>query len=269
MLTAHGGSRTTSYLQSGDALSAVSLAEATKFTRWYFINGIDVVAPLAAAAIVMLGDSITDGYGTTPDHNTRWPDELVRRLQVRPDTAGIGVLNVSIGGNRLLRDGLGPNTLARFERDVLGQTGARWVVLLNGINDIGTRLAARKEGADYASAADIIAAYEQILVRAHSQRLKVIGGTIIPYAGAGFYWSADGEADRQQINHWIRTSGRFDAVIDFDAALRDPAHPDHLAAPFDSGDHLHPSTAGYRRMAEIVSLDIFATNDPKGGARDR
>jgi lysophospholipase L1-like esterase len=257
-LTMHGGSRTTSYLQAGDALAATALPDATKFTRWYFINGIDVVSVSPdAAALVVLGDSITDGHGTTTDGNDRWTDTLTRRIQQQKDLPPVGVLNLGIGGNRLLRDGLGPNALARFDRDVLGQAGARWLFVFEGINDIGTRIAARKHGADFASASDLIAAFNQIIDRAHAAGLRVLGATITPYRGADFYFTADGEADRQTINHWIRTSGRFDAVVDFDAALRDPAHPDRLTPEFDD-DHLHPSLAGYRKLAETVDLSLLA-----------
>ncbi len=258
ILTMHGGSRTTSYLQSGDALAAEALDGATAFTRWYFINGLDVThASADAGAVVILGDSITDGYGTTTDHNNRWTDEFVRLWQARPDAAPLGVLNHGIGGNRILRDGLGPNALARFDRDVLAQTGVRWLLVFEGINDIGTARDARKQGKDSATAADIIAALDQIIARARNRDLRVIGATITPYAGADFYWSTDGEADRLAVNEWIRNRGRFDAVVDFDAALRDPADPSRLAAEYDSGDHLHPSLAGYQRLAEAVAPTLF------------
>ena len=257
-LTMHPGSRATSYLQAGDALAAPALTKATRFTRWYFINGIEVLTEdPRAAAIAILGDSITDGHGCTPDMNDRWSDDLVRRLQARAGTACCAVLNEGIGGNRLLRDGLGPSALARFDRDVLAPPGVHWLVVFEGINDIGTRLKAREQRAECASAADIIAAYEQLIARATAHGIRVIGATITPYAGAGFYWSADGEADRQTINQWIRTSGRFAAVIDFDAAMRDAKDPTRLAAAVDSGDHLHPSIAGYKVMADSVDLALF------------
>ncbi len=258
-LTLHGGARTTSFLAMGDHLADATVpADATKFTRWYFIQGLEVAAPNPrSAAIVALGDSITDGYGTTTDHNNRWPDALVRRLQHQPDTAPLAVLNAGIGGNRLLRDGLGPNVLARFDRDVIAQAGAKWLIVFVGINDIGTRLAARKKGESFASADEIIAAFEQIATRAQAHGLSVIGATITPYQGADFYWTEDGEADRQKVNQWIRTSGRFAAVIDFDAALRDPQAPTHLAATYDSGDHLHPSITGYQHLADSVDLALF------------
>ena len=258
LLTVHGGARATSFLVPGDALAASALSEPVRFTRWYFITGIDVlVADPAAASIVLLGDSITDGYGVKPETNQRWPDEFVRLLQARSDVIPLGVLNLGIGGNALLRGGLGPNALARFDRDVLGQAGARWLLVFGGINDIGGRIEARKKGAEYSSAAEIIAAYEQLIARARTAGLRVLGATLTPYEGAGFYFSPDGEADRQAVNRWIRTCGRFDAVVDFDAALRDPAQPSRLAPEYDSGDHLHPSMAGYQRLAESVDVTLF------------
>lgn len=257
-LTAHPGARTHSYLQPGDALAAAALPDAKKSTRWYFINALDVLAGAPhAAAVVLLGDSITDGYGTTTDKNNRWPDEFVRRFQAQPNAPALGVLNLGIGGNRLLRDGLGPNALARFDRDVLAQSGVRWLLVFEGINDLGTRLDARKKGADFASADDLIAAFRQIVARAHSRGIRVIGATITPYQGADFYFTPDGEADRQKVNAWIRTGGVFDSVVDFDAALRDPQNPTRLAPAFDSGDHLHPSLAGYIRLAESVDPKLF------------
>lgn len=258
MLTTHPGSRTTSYLTADTDSDTIPPSEARKVVHWYFLSGLDVESERPAAAIVVLGDSITDGYGTTTDGNDRWTDVLARRLQDQGTGNRIAVLNQGIGGNRLLRDGLGPNILARFDRDVLTQSGARWVLVLAGINDIGTRLAARERGEPYASAADIIHALSQIIVRAHAKGVIVIGGTLTPYAGAGFYWSEDGEADRQTVNQWIRRSGQFDAVVDFDAALRNPEDPIRLAPAFDSGDHLHPSLAGYAEMARVVDLRLFA-----------
>ncbi len=263
-LTSHPGSRTTSYLMATADSDTFRPSEAARIVHWYFLSGLDVESERPAAAIVVLGDSITDGYGTTTDGNDRWTDVLARRLQDQGTGNRIAVLNQGIGGNRLLRDGLGPNILARFDRDVLTQSGARWVLVLAGINDIGTRLSARERGEPYASAGDIIHALSQIIVRAHAKGVIVIGGTLTPYAGAGFYWSEDGEADRQTVNQWIRRSGQFDAVVDFDAALRNPEDPIRLAPAFDSGDHLHPSLAGYAEMARLVDLRLFAlTSDER------
>jgi lysophospholipase L1-like esterase len=256
-ITIHPGSRTTSYLAPGDLVAAADLPGAARIDHWYFINGIDVTAPPAAGAVAILGDSITDGRGSTTNGNDRWPDRLAQRLQADPRTRHVAVLNHGIGGNRLLRDGLGPSALARLDRDVLAQPGVRWLIVLEGINDLGTRVGARERGQPFATADDMIAAYEQIVARAQARGLRVYGATILPFEGA-FYFTPDGEADRQRVNEWIRTRGRFDAVIDFDAVARDPARPGRLAPAVDGGDHLHPSAAGYRIMAEAVDLGLFA-----------
>lgn len=262
-ITLHPGSRTTSYLQPGDARTAADFAAPAKIDHWYFVNGIDVEAGPEAAAVVVLGDSITDGRGSTTNGNDRWPDRLARRLQANPATAQVAVLNHGIGGNRLLRDGLGPNALARFDRDVLAQTGVRWLLVLEGVNDLGTRVAARQKGESWATADDIIAAYEQIARRARGHGLVVYGATILPLEGFANYASPDVEADRQRINDWIRTSGVFDGVVDFDRATRDPANPARMAAAVDGGDHLHPSAAGYGIMADAVDLSLFAGSGRK------
>jgi lysophospholipase L1-like esterase len=247
-VTGHPGSRTTSYLTPGEAVSAADLAAPGRADHWYFLNGIDVRAGRAAAAVAILGDSITDGRGSTTNGNDRWPDDLARRLQSNSGTAEVAVVNQGIGGNRLLRDGLGPNALARLDRDVLALPGVRWLVVLEGINDIGTRAGA--------TADDLIAAYEQIVARTHARDIRVYGATILPFGGAQ-YFTADGEADRQKVNEWIRNSGVFDAVIDFDATTRDPKRPQHLSPAVDGGDHLHPSAAGYQLMADSIDLGLF------------
>ena len=257
-VTSHPGSRTTSYLQAGDAVSAADLATAVRVDHWYFLNGIDVLARRSAGAIVILGDSITDGHGSTTNGNDRWPDNLARRLQSAKALAEVAVLNDGIGGNRLLRDGLGPNALARVDRDVLVQPGVRWLIVLEGINDIGTRVSAKAKGESAATADDLIGAYEQIIARAHACDIRVYGATILPFEGAANYFTPDGEADRRKVNDWIRTSGRFDGVIDFDAVTRDPGRPSRLSPAVDGGDHLHPSPAGYRIMADAVDLALFA-----------
>jgi lysophospholipase L1-like esterase len=257
-VTGHPGSRTTSYLEAGDLASAPDLPDSVRVDHWYYVNGIDVLADEAGGTVAIIGDSITDGRGSTTNGNDRWPDNLARRLAANRRTARVAVANLGIGGNRLLRDGLGPNALARLDRDVLALPGARWLIVLEGINDIGTRVSARARGERAATAEDIIAAYEQIIARAHARDVRVYGATILPFEGAPSYFTPDGEADRQRVNEWIRTSGRFDAVIDFDAAMRDPRKPSRLAAAVDGGDHLHPSAAGYRVMAEAIDLALFA-----------
>ena len=258
--TGHPGSRATSYLVHGDALAAADMPGVRKFDHWYQLAAIDVAAPANASAVVILGDSITDGHGATTNGNDRWPDILAQRLQADPRTRNIGVLNQGIGGNHLLTDGLGPNTLARFDRDVLAQTGVRSVIVLEGVNDIGglTRLTDPPAVEHQALVHRVLAAYEQIAARARAAHLEVIGATIMPYTDSGYYHPpASNEADRQAINAWIRTPGHFDAVIDFDKATADPQHPDHLNPIYDSGDHLHPSAAGYRVMGELIPLSLF------------
>jgi lysophospholipase L1-like esterase len=257
-LTGHPGSRTTSFVQAGNVAAAADLAGAVPVDHWYVLSGLDVWADARAAAIVVLGDSITDGRGSTTNKNDRWPNLLAQRLRANPGTAQVAVLNQGMGGNRLLRDGIGPNALARFDRDVLAVPGVRWVVVLEGVNDIGTAVGARARGEPAATARDVIAAYRQMIVRAHSHGLRVYGATILPFEGFAAYSSAQSEADRQAVNQWIRAGGELDGVIDFDAIARDPAHPARLAASVDGGDHLHPSAAGYRILADSIDLSLFA-----------
>jgi lysophospholipase L1-like esterase len=225
--------------------------------HWYFLSGIEVLADERAAAVAILGDSISDGRGSTTDGNDRWPDNLARRLQAaKPDTP-VAVLNLALGGNRVWRDGVGPNALSRLDRDVLAQPGVRWLIVLEGVNDIGAARKDRANGEWAPTADDMILAYEQIIARAHARGILVYGGTIMPFEGFKDYDSPEAEADRQRVNAWIRTSGRFDGVIDFDAATRDPARPTRLSSAVDGGDHLHPSAAGYRIMADAIDLGLF------------
>jgi lysophospholipase L1-like esterase len=263
--TGHPGSRATSYLVHGDHVADADLPDARRFDHWFNIRGVDVIAPRRAAAIVALGDSITDGHGSTTNGNDRWTDDLVSRLRTVKPVRWLGVLNEGIGGNRLLLDGLGPNALARFDRDVLAQAGARYLIVLEGINDIGMfGLSSSEETSQAQSAHDalvhrIIAGYEQIVMRAHAHGIRVFGGTLTPFMGSTFYKPGPlGEADRETVNRWVRTPGHFDAVIDFDKALRDPQRPEQLLAAYDSGDHLHPAPAGYRAMAAAIPLEDFA-----------
>ncbi len=250
-VTSHPGSRTSSYLLAGNHVDGADLPGATRTDHWYFLSGVEVMAGPGTAGVVMLGDSLTDGRGSTTNQNNRWPDQLLNRLN------GVAVLNQAAGGNRVLNDGLGPNALARLDRDVLAQSGVRWLVVFEGVNDIGTAEAtpvAQKE-----LAADLIAAYEQIIVRAHAKGLRVYGATLLPFGGNTGYDDAAGvrESARLVVNEWIRTSGRFDAVIDFDAAVRDPADPRRLAPAADEGDHLHLNPTGYRMLADAVPARLF------------
>jgi lysophospholipase L1-like esterase len=257
-LAGHPGSRANSYLKAGAGTSEEKLAGATKIVHWYILTGIDAAAGgPALAAVVCLGDSITDGRGVLPDQNTRWTDAFARRLQADPATRGIAVLNLGIGGGRLLHPGNGPAGLARLPRDVFGQAGAKWVILQLGVNDLGTRIKAKAAGKPFASAQDIIAGYQQALSACREHGVRVGLATLTPDGNATWYSTPDIEADREVINRWIREAAPCDRVIDFDAALRDPALPSVLLTQYDSGDHLHPSMAGYRRMAESVPMDFL------------
>ncbi|MGH8180775.1 MAG: SGNH/GDSL hydrolase family protein [Steroidobacteraceae bacterium] len=258
--TGHPGSRETSFLVHGNHVADASLTGASTVEHWYFISGVDVGEYGDGAAIVALGDSITDGHAVPTNSNARWTDVFARRLAASPATRGLSVLNVGTGGNRLLLDGLGPNALARFDRDVLAQTGVRYLIVLEGINDLdsATRLAPISAAQHTELVHQIIGAYEQIILRAHAHAIFVIGGTITPDSGSDYYHpSAASEADRLAVNAWIRQPGHFDAVVDFDRALRDPRHPDRLRPTDDSGDHLHPAPAGYRLMAQVIPLGLF------------
>ncbi|MET3827687.1 lysophospholipase L1-like esterase [Sphingomonas sp. PvP055] len=259
--TSHPGSRATSYLVPGNHVADPTLPGAQAVEHWFQIAGVAVAAPSPAArSIVTLGDSITDGHGATTDGNDRWPDLLANRLHANPATATVGVLNHGIGGNRVLSDGLGPNMLARFDRDVLAQPGVRYLIVLEGINDLGTltREAPVSAAAHAALVARMIGAYRQVIARAHAAGIKVYGATILPDGGSGYYHpDAQNEADRAAVNAWIRAPGHFDAVIDFDALMRDPGAPTRLRKAYDSGDGLHPSPVGYRAMAGAIPLGLF------------
>ena len=245
------GLQTTYVSPEGDFTGADALPTATTTASYYYLAGVDVGSRVPSRAIVVLGDSITDGLHSTPDANRRWPDRLAERLHAHSSGSRIAVLNAGISGNRILHDKAGTNASARLDRDVLVQSGARYVIVLEGINDIGIPVGA--------AAADIIAGHRQIIERAHAMGLKVFGGTLTPFQAflPGVYYSAEGEAKRQVVNQWIRTSNAYDAVIDFDRALRDPANPAVMRPAYDSGDHLHPNDAGYQAMADAVDLSLF------------
>lgn len=258
--TGHPGARAHSHFAHGQQVMAETLAGAKTSTRWYVIGGIEVDAP-GARALVILGDSITDGYGVQPNTNARWPDRLAVRLRANPATRDLAVLNAGIGGNRLRLDGTGPNALARFEREVLSPPGVTHLLVIEGINDLGmlTRDAPASPAQHESLVRETIGALEQIVARARAHGIKVIGGTIMPDGASAYYHpDAANEADRAAVNAWIRTPGNFDAVIDFDAAMRDPADPTRLRKELDSGDGLHPSIAGYQAMADAVPLGLFA-----------
>lgn len=223
---------------------------------WFFLKGVDVqpVAP-RAAAVVAFGDSITDGAYATDNQNHRWPDGLAVRLHNNPATANLSVLNEGIGGNCVLITCVGPNALARFDRDVLAQSGVRSVIVLESINDIG-RLHEPNQPNYQLTAEDLEQGLSQLVARAHEHGIKVIGATLTPYRGAG-YATDKGEQIREAVNTWILTSGVFDGTIDFDKATRDPSHPLDFDSRYDSGDHLHPKDAGYAAMADSIDLSLF------------
>jgi len=265
--TGHPGSRATSWYVHGDLVSAADLVDPKHVDHWYQVSAIDVLASGDAASVVVLGDSITDGHGATTNGNDRWTDVLAARLQSSAETRNVGVSNQGIGGNHLLTDGLGPNALARFDRDVLAPAGVRWLIVFEGVNDLGglARDSEVTPAEHKALVARVLAAYQQIITRAHAHGLRVMGATITPYVGSEYYHPGPlSEADRQTVNAWIRAAGHFDMVVDFDAVARDPQSPDRLLPTYDCGDHLHPSPAGYRAMGEAVPLSWFvlASTEP-------
>jgi lysophospholipase L1-like esterase len=253
--SAHSLGLHTTYIKEGDVTSAPEIADATLSQSWYWLASIDIQAPSNAATIVAFGDSITDGATSTVDTDHSWPSVLAQRLLADPSTANIAVVNQGISGNRVLADGAGVSALARFDRDVLGTSGVKWLMIMEGINDIG--IAARQPGPAALVSDDLIGAIGQMIERAHTHGIKVIGCTLTPYGGAS-YSSDNGEAVRTALNTWIRTSGAFDAVVDFDKATQDADNPKQFRTGFNNTDHLHPNDAGYKAMAESIDLSIFA-----------
>jgi lysophospholipase L1-like esterase len=259
--TVHGFALQTNYVsRKGDFTAATALPVDSMMQSWVFLTGVDVAVTAPTGAIVALGDSITDGTGSTPDTNHRWPDLLAERL-VAGAHVPLAVLNKGIGGNRLLHDPppgfefAGPSALARFDRDVLAQAGVTHLIVFEGINDIGMPALADVP-AEVVSADDLIVALSQLAERAHERGIVALGATITPFKGAAYY-SAKGEATRQSVNDWIRTGGVFDGAIDFDAVVRDPAGLTRLLAAYDSGDQLHINDAGYQAMADSIDLSLF------------
>jgi lysophospholipase L1-like esterase len=255
--TAHISAFQDNFVADGDQTPAVSLTQAKPTTSWYFFSGIDVPAAEGARAIVTLGDSITDGTASTRNANLRWPNVLAARLKQERGMENVAVLDEGIGGNRVLNEQSGPSAISRFDRDVLGQNGVKYLVILEGINDIGRLSAGRMMGPeDEIDAQQLKHGLAQIADRAHQHGIKVFAATLTPYGGAG-YWSDKGEQVRKDYNNWIRNCGLFDGVIDFDKITQDPANPDRFNPTYDSGDHLHPNDAGYKAMGEGIDLKLF------------
>jgi lysophospholipase L1-like esterase len=246
----------TAYIGNGNDTADAILKASTTTTAYFWLSSVDVLAPRRDGVIVAFGDSITDGFGTTPNNDQAWPTLLAARLANNKPTAMLGVLNMGISGNRVLRDGAGTNALARFDRDVLSRGGVSWMTLLEGINDITFSAIPGMPPTEAVTAEDLIWGYRQIIARAHLHGVKVAGATIMPVQGVVTY-TESGEAVREAVNHWIRTSGAFDAVIDFDALVRDPENPKRLRPEFDSGDHVHPNDRGNQAMADAIDLSIF------------
>lgn len=254
--TLHHMAQTTGWLAPGDQTAAVSLNDAKPVTHWWQIAGVE--AERDGAAVAVLADSLTDGHGLAIDSDARWTDVLAQRLQA--SGSRLSVLNLGIAGNRVVRDGSGISGLARLDRDILSQSGLVTAILFEGVNDLGmiSREGPVTPETRARTVQALIDGYRQVITRAHARGVRVIGVTLLPFTGTGFYRSdADADADRQQVNVWIRTSGQFDGVIDFDAVVRDPAAPQRLDPKFDLGDHLHLSVAGYRALGEAVPLDLL------------
>ena len=258
--TGHPGSRATSYFAPGDQRTALELRGAGTVDHWYFLSGADVEPEAPSSAIAIVGDSITDGHGVISNSDTRWTDTLAERLRTSPATRALAVLNLGIGSNCLAEACVGPSAVARLQRDVLARNHVRYLIILEGVNDLGTltREAPVSGQAHRALVQRMIGALAQMRAQAREWGIKVIAGTILPYGGSAYYHpDAANEADRRAVNGWIRTPGNVDALVDFDALMRDPAQPHRLRKEYDSGDGLHPSAAGYRFMGEVVPLALF------------
>jgi lysophospholipase L1-like esterase len=249
----HPGSRTTSFIVPSNAVSVASLPTASKTKHWYIITGLEVLGDSTSKTVVVLGDSLTDGRGSTDDGNNRWPDVLAQRLLTNAPTASVGVVNMGIGGNAIF-GGLGPAAVNRFDRDVLGQAGVRYFILFEGVNDIGSG------SSSMTTATNLVNAYAQMGTKAKARGIRAYGATITPFGGSGYY-STLHEQERQFVNAWIRTNTIFDGVIDFDAVVRDPVTLTNFQAAFYPGvnanDWLHLNVLGYKTMADAVDLNLF------------
>jgi lysophospholipase L1-like esterase len=251
----HNLANQTSHTAAGNFVTAAKLDAPNEIYSWPFLKGVDVFAEAKSAAVVAFGDSITDGAHSTRDANARWPDILAHRLQANKKTNTISVLNEGIGGNRVLHDNAGPSALARFDRDVIAQSGVKYLILLESINDI-SRAYPPARPTDVVTAEELIQGIAQMAERAHARGIKVYGATLTPYVGAT-YSSPAGEAVREAVNHWISTTNELDGVVDFNKATQDPANPTSFSVAAGSSDHLHPRDSGYKLMGDVIDLEIF------------
>ena len=252
--TSHTVGLHTAYIAKGDVTGSPTMPDATTMFAYAWLAGVDVLAPAGASSVVAFGDSITDGYATSRDADRAWPALLAKRLNANQATRNIAVVNEGISGNQVLRDGAGVSALARFDRDVLSRLGVKWVILLEGINDINFR--GRLDGPNALTSDELIWGYRQIIARSHAHGIKVIGATIMPEEGVPTA-SERGEEIRQTVNRWIRAKGNFDAVVDFDSVVRDRERPVRIKPEFDPGDHIHPNDKGNQAMADVFDLNVF------------
>ncbi|KAJ5632101.1 hypothetical protein N7490_008440, partial [Penicillium lividum] len=271
-ITCHPGSRTSSFCALGNRVSDSDLggSDVEELEHWYYLSGIEILAPLKTGTLAIIGDSITDGRCSTTNANDRWPDMLFSRFQAFPPTASISIISQAAGGNRILTDGIGPNALSRLDRDILSLRGVRYVLLFEGVNDIGS--AEPDEESQRLIGDRLIAGYRQIATRVHSCGIRMFAATITPFGrkegeedvdseeeGLTWYSHPQREITRQRVNEWIRNSGTFDRVIDFDQVLREESRVSVLAEKFDSGDRLHPNLEAFHALAESIPLGIFET----------
>jgi lysophospholipase L1-like esterase len=252
-VTGHPGSRTTSFILEGDKQNSEDYTAAVPTDHWYVIQSIEVFATPKTAAVAILGNSITDGRGSGTNQQNRWTDIFSQQLLKNPTTANIGVLNLGIGGNTVLRGGLGPTALARFDHDILSQSGVKWLIILEGVNDLG---GIRNDSMAVETATKLVLAYIKMIDKAHKRGIKVYGCTILPF-GKSFYDNSYSRTAWMMVNEWIRTSGKFDAVIDFAKIMCQPEDAAVLLPELHTGDFLHPNEAGYQKMGEAVGLELF------------
>lgn len=255
-VTGHPGSRTTSYIIAENTTTTTDFTGAVTTDHWYNINVIDVLAPSTAACVAILGNSITDGRGSTTNMQNRWPDVFSEALLRDSSTQHEGVLNLGIGGNSVLSGGLGPTGISRYDRDILNQQGVRWAIVFEGVNDIG---GVRSASAATTTANNLIAAYKQMIVKAHTKNIRIYGGTILPFKGNSYY-NQYSEVCRNTVNQWIRTKGNYDGCIDFDKTMRNPQDTTRLVSTYQN-DGLHPDAAGYKTMGESIDLNLFTGSD--------